>query len=390
LAAAWDGPTLADKPSADKSSLDSASVAAATATPPAWQLAGATFTALATVGAHATVGDHAVDSDAVVAGTEAGEVWLVNADGTVAWQQQVAGAVTAVTSAHFGERGTVIAVGTHEATVSLFTLAGERLWDYRVPFYKRTGIVRTLVAADLDGDGRDEIVVGAENWHHYVLDQQGEKRWHFESVHASTATAVADIDNDGQPELIAATEYNWWFAVSNQGEQRWQHNTIGGMGVTHVATARQPDGTHLVAFGCRDGTVQVVDAAGKLQFVLRSADTITGLAVADIDGDGAEEFLVASAMQNTYAVSSSGDILWRFGNESPPTHLQVTGPTDAPQIFVAEHAGTVRSVAMEGQTTVQVEMNEAATAFTLVPTSKPQLCVAALPSQGLVAWRVST
>ncbi len=376
LAAAWDGTPTNSEP-AGKPSTVAASDVKATTTSPAWQHTGHSFSTVAIV-----------DDQTVVAGTATGDVWLVDSDGTVLWQRQVAGAITALASADFGEGGRVIAVGTTEATVTLFSLAGEKRWTHQVPFYKRTGIVRTLVAADLNGDGRDEIVVGAENWHHYVLDQQGEKLWHFESVHASTATAVADIDNDGQPELIAATEYNWWFAVSNRGEQRWQHNTIGGMGVTHVATARQSDGTHLVAFGCRDGTVQVVDAAGKLQFVLRTADTITGLAAADIDGDGAEEFLVASAMQNTYAVNGTGEILWRYGNDTPPTQLQVAGTKETPQIFVAEHAGTVRKVAIDGATTAVVEMHEAATAFALLPTSEPQLCIAALPSQGLVAWQL--
>ncbi|MCB9152099.1 MAG: FG-GAP repeat protein [Caldilineaceae bacterium] len=371
LAAAWHASTTA-------TTAKAANAASATIqSPSTWQLTDGTFTTVAAVG-----------DGHVVAGTTDGVVRLIKMDGAIVWQQQVNGAVTAVTSAQFGETGTVIAVGTNEATVTLFTLAGATLWRYAVPFYKRLGIVRTLVAADINGDGVDEIIVGAENWHHYVLDQQGNKRWHFESVHASTATAVADIDNDGQPELLAATEYNWWFAVSNQGQKLWQHNTIGGMGVTHVATARQLDGSALVAFGCRDGTVQVVDAAGKLRFVLRTADTITGLAAADINGDGAEELLVASVMQNTYAVNGSGEILWRYGNATPPTHLQVTTAAADFTIWVAEQSGALLALDATGQATPVLAMGEAATEFVLLPATAPQLCVAALPTRGLVAWRL--
>jgi len=346
-------------------------------TPPRWQLTDGTFTAVAAVGA-----------DAIAAGTADGQLYLLNQAGEVRWQRQVDGEVTQITAADFGAEGTVIAVGTVASSVTLFSVTGEECWRHQIPFYKRDGIVRTLVAADINGDGMDEIVVGAENWHHYVLDQQGAKCWHFESVHASTATAVADIDNDGTPELIAATEYNWWFAVSNQGEKKWQHNTVLGMGVTHVATARQSNGTHLVAFGCRDGTVQVVDADGKLQFVLQSADTIKGLAAADLNGDGNEAFLVASAMQNSYAVAPTGEIIWRIGNQRPPTHLLLAPEAAANVCWVAESDGQLLAISASGDAQPQLHMGGAATALALCPSTNGQLVVGALPQMGLGAWEV--
>src|SRR5690606_9703216 len=117
-----------------------------------------------------------------------------------------------------------------------------------------------------------EIIAGAENWHYYALTAEGQKLWQFESVHASAAGAVADLDNDGKLELVAATEYYWWFGVENQGQKKWQHNTVQSPGVTHVAVARQADGSYFTAFGCRDGSIQVVDAAGALQYVFYTAD----------------------------------------------------------------------------------------------------------------------
>jgi len=341
-----------------------------------WQLPGEGFSAIAAV------------DDAVVAGTDSGDVLLVNAAGKVEWRQQIEGAVTQVCSANFGEQGTVIAVGSLNSTVTIFTLSGEQRWQYHVPFYKREGIVRALFAADLNGDGLDEIIIGAENWYYYVLDHQGNKCWQFESVHASTVGTVADIDNDGALELIAATEYHWWSAVSNTGEKRWQHNSIQGMGVSQVVTARQSDGTHLVAFGCRDGTLQVVDSTGKLQFVLRTADTITGLAAADVNGDGAEEFLVASAMQNTYAVDGTGTILWRVGNDAPPTHLLLDEMAGTLAILVAESSGDLISLDRAGTVTPLLQMGEAARALTIVATANKHALVAALPTGGLVAWEL--
>jgi outer membrane protein assembly factor BamB len=377
LAAAWDAAASA------MASEAAETPAPAPVTAPLWQVTGAVFSAVAPV--------HSSAVSLLAAGTDDGQLWLLDGDGEVRWRRTVSGKITAVAAADFGGDSVVVA-GSTACTVTAFSLSGEQLWQFQVPFYKRAGIVRVLLAADLDGDGQDEVIAGAENWHYYVLDQQGHKRWQFESVHASTAGVVADIDNDGAPELIAATEYYWWFAVSNQGQKKWQHNTVQGPGVVHVATAAQPDGAHLVAFGCRDGTLQVVDAHGQLQFVLRTADTITGLAAADIDGDGAEEFLVASAIQNTYAVKRDGSLLWRVRTGTKPTQLLVDRGHGVSRIGVAEEDGHLQWLDGAGKTGSERWLGEPATALALLRPDGQQagdgkLLVAALPNRGLCAWR---
>lgn len=350
------------------------------ATPAQWQIDEHVFTALCPLPGS--------PSAQLAAGTESGDVLLMDAAGQVIWRKPVGGAVTTVTSANFGAAGTAVVAGSTNCTVTAFTLDGEQLWQFQAPFYKRDGIIRVLLAADLNGDGQDEVIAGAENWHYYTLDSQGRKLWQFESVHASTAGAVADVDHDGAPELIAATEYYWWFGVSAQGEKKWQHNTIQGPGVNHVASAAQPDGTHLVAFGCRDGTVQVVDAQGALQFVLQTGDAITGLAAADLDGDGAQEFLVASAIQNTYALNGDGTILWRVRHQTAPTHLLLDRTHDGtPRIVVAETNGRVQWLDNTGDPVSELWMGEAATVLTLLPVDNTQLVVAALSQGGLRAWQ---
>ncbi|MEZ4837165.1 MAG: hypothetical protein R2873_35070 [Caldilineaceae bacterium] len=368
LSAAWEGAT---PPASTTSTAQDAATDA-----PLWQIKDADVTALIPVG----------DSH-LLAGTADGEVWLVGSDGDVKWRRQVGGRVLALTVANYGDGVLGLVAGSTNCNATAFNLGGDEIWRFPVPFYKRDGIVRVLLAADLNHDGKDEVIVGAENWHQYVLDAEGRQLWHFESVHASTAGAVADIDADGDTELIAATEYHWWFGVGSDGEKKWQHNTVLGPGVNHVTTARQQSGQHLVAFGCRDGTVQVVDGHGQLQFVLPTADVVTGLAAADVDGDGNQEILVSNAIGNSYAVNADGSILWRVRHASKPEHLCATTNGDGVSVLVAERSGQVQwPDGAPGAPRSTLQIGGSAAALAQVHTADGALLVASTAA-GLCAWK---
>lgn len=368
LSAAWDS---AASPASTTSTAQDA-----TADAPLWQIDNADVTALIPVG-----------DDHLLAGTADGEVWLVTGEGDVKWRRQVGGRVLALTVADYGDGVLGLVAGSTHCNATVFNLSGDEIWRFPVPFYKRDGVVRVLLAADLNHDGKDEVIMGAENWHQYVLDAEGRKLWHFESVHAATAGAVADIDADGNIELIAATEYHWWFGVGSDGQKKWQHNTVLGPGVNHVTTARQQSGQYLVAFGCRDGTVQVVDGHGQLQFVLRTADVVTGLAAADVDGDGHEEILVSSAIGNSYAVNADGSILWRVRHASKPEHLRSLFNGDGPSVLVAERSGQVQWFDGNGAVKSTLQIGGSAAALAQIHSADGAILVASTAA-GLCAWKV--
>jgi hypothetical protein len=316
----------------------------------------------------------------LLAGDGDGGVRLLTPEGQALWQARVEGKVTAVGSARFGPEGPSLIVGSGKGLVTALDPAGTVRWQYRVPYYKRDGIVRVLLAADLNGDGREEVIVGAENWHYYALDHQGQYLWKFESVHASTAGAVADVDGDGELELVAGTEYYWWSCVSADGQRKWQHSTIYGPGASAVATLADGNGRRLVAFGCVDGTVQVVGPPagprGDLRFVLRTGDRITGLV------DRGQDLLVASANNSVYALAADGTIRWRVRLPQAPRYLWAT-PERA---VVLGDEGLVTVLASEGQVLRTMSLGgEARPAALLAPEG---ILVAAKPGADLMAWRL--
>lgn len=125
------------------------------------------------------------------------------------------------------------------------------------------------VAADADGDGTSEIVIGSA-----VLDGTATLRWYRPDLmsldwfgSARTAgSAVADLDGDGAPEIILATEWS----------------TVGR---PHVLT---------VLDGPTGATRAAIDLGGA---PAACSDNHGIPSVGDIDGDGIGEIAVASGTE---------------------------------------------------------------------------------------------
>ncbi|MFQ5811127.1 MAG: PQQ-binding-like beta-propeller repeat protein, partial [Armatimonadota bacterium] len=165
-------------------------------------------------------------------------------------------------------------------------------------------------------------IIGADNWHFYAIDGAGKQVWQYESVHGSTCGAAADIDGDGKQEVIAGTEYYWWHVVKPDAAPLFKYSTRGGPHA-NAATAANLDGnaTRCVVFGGADGNVHVLGPDGKLRWLFNTGDEVTSVAAADLNGDGRDEVLASSMSFNVYAIDAAGELLWRRDLGSEVTSL---------------------------------------------------------------------
>lgn len=106
------------------------------------------------------------------------------------------------------------------------------LWTYRCG-----NVVNSIDSGDLDGDGTREVVVGSDDHHLHALDSNGKLRWKWQPPFDWQKAKIAycqwlwpepfvkkvvahDLDGDGKAEIVAGTGMNT-FGVNGEGKQIW-------------------------------------------------------------------------------------------------------------------------------------------------------------------------
>ncbi len=175
--------------------------------------------------------------------------------------------------------------------------------------------VHNAVVADLDGDGRKEILFPSYDGrlHAMWLDKTQHGNWPFDvpgtGIRFAGEPAVVDIDNDGHAEVIVTS---------------WPQNGTSGTGQLHILDYL---GNQLQAINL-PGSFPPGDWNGGM-----AAPTI-----ANIDSDADREILVGTWSSGCVAYdlpnSASARVLWGTGRGSyRRTGVSATG-TDSPAVYV--------------------------------------------------------
>jgi outer membrane protein assembly factor BamB len=81
--------------------------------------------------------------------------------------------------------------------------------EVRAPTFDLGRPVSRLIAADLDGDGRTEVLFGCDDGKLYALgERDGKPRllWSVALGRRVGEPILADLDGDGRPEILVAAE----------------------------------------------------------------------------------------------------------------------------------------------------------------------------------------
>ncbi len=191
--------------------------------------------------------------------------------------------------------------------------------------------------ADLDGDGRVEIIWGA-----VVLDADGRLVWQRDGGGAEGTntgytggiTAVGDLDGDGLPELVTGRS-----AYERDGTPKWRAPTPDGYpALAQFDSDPQPE-VALVA----QGDVYLLDGvSGEVQWgpvALPGGGRGGPPTIADFDGDGLPEIGVAGARSySVYDPDGAAPVLW-----SRPTQ-DVSSNATGSSVFDFEGDGSAEVV----------------------------------------------
>ncbi|OGV80329.1 MAG: hypothetical protein A3K19_04275 [Lentisphaerae bacterium RIFOXYB12_FULL_65_16] len=168
--------------------------------------------------------------------------------------------------------------------VRVCNLAGAERWGFTTP-----GDVRTIDIGDLTGDGKPELVFGCDDEKVHALSADGKELWTFtcKASHPDTSSKpavdyvrIVDLDADGRNEVVAGA--NWIHVLNGDGTLRWEK---------YMALRR---GRISGDFAC--GDVADLDGDGKLELVglfftsycLMQIYDCTGRMTIPLEGEGHE------------------------------------------------------------------------------------------------------
>jgi outer membrane protein assembly factor BamB len=205
-----------------------------------------------------------------------------------------------------------IIVGSTNGSLYCITGEGYKLWEF-----KTDGPVHSTAAvADLTGDGRSEILIGSDDHILYCLDRNGGKLWSFESnMEIQSGIAVADINGDGQKEVVFGSNDNSLYTLKNNGDLLWKFDTFGPINAQPQIGDIHNDGEKKIVVGSHDGRVYVLKANGNLEWKFGTGGRIVSeVALADLNFDKKLEIVATSLAQedNLVVLSNSKDTIGTF------------------------------------------------------------------------------
>lgn len=264
----------------------------------------------------------AAGPDGFGVGCEDGSFRVIAPDGKVRWSVKQAGAVETACGFRDG-KDIYWAVSFNPANpqeraqtgyLRVYNGDGKELWSQKfITFHTKPGLVKTVFPAKLTKDGKRSLVIGLSGWKYEAYNlADGKRMWSISIYHGATCGTAADVDGDGLDEICAGSEYYWHWLVTSNGK-RLVNRSAPPWDYAVGAVDLNKDGKPEFLAARSDSNLYIM-VPDKHPLEKLKPLNIGGLAVG-IQPLGPGRFAVAAA---------NGRVLWADGD------LQVTAAADLP------------------------------------------------------------
>ncbi len=210
------------------------------------------------------------------------------------------------------------------------------LWSYNALDW-----VSSVYAADIDGDGDIEILLGSRDGHVYALTRWGNLKWKQKLGNNLWISTVIGIPfgeksssdrSKGVPHVLAGARNGNVYALDERGAvlENWHYQAEQVVRQVYI----NPQDPTTVIVGSEDRYVHVLDYfTGTLRWKKPTNGWVQCVCSSDIDGDGALEILAGSADRTVSVFTTEGTLRGSFKTDYkvytlcvslPETHGKVT------------------------------------------------------------------
>ena len=246
--------------------------------------------------------------------TNTGKLFCLSSkDGALLWERTLSGQIkwgsSGVAAADLDGDGKVeLVTADSVGQVVALRADGADWWKHE----EEGGLQSAPAIGDLDGDGAPEVVLGGRKTPLICLDASGRERWRAaDTSEAGGSPILADLSGDGKPEIMIGVNYGLC-AYDGDGTLRWCAPMPGGVDSALSAADLDGDGRPEVIAADLKGTLAVFSADGTPGWTANvEARTRRSPAVADLDGDGRPEVLSAGYSGAMHVFDAAGALVQR-------------------------------------------------------------------------------
>jgi poly-gamma-glutamate capsule biosynthesis protein CapA/YwtB (metallophosphatase superfamily)/outer membrane protein assembly factor BamB len=222
---------------------------------------------------------------------EPGEVVTLYSRGQIGWRFGTEASVLDVELGGAGARAARPVVagewGAFGDTIYVLNGDGSQQWKHPTD-----GSVQCVEVGDLDGEGSEEVMAGADDV--YVLGSDGTLRWRYRSGGYVRRLLLGPPTNDQSGLVLSLIDYPApsILALEAQGSLSWRFDLPSSP--TAALLTGMPDDEQYLLAGSADGTVCSLAKDGSLHWRTRLGGPVSDVALGDVNADGISEVVVGT------------------------------------------------------------------------------------------------
>ena len=303
------------------------------------------------------------DGDTLLVGDEKGRVKRFSGEAQAdLFQLAPPHAVAAIKAADIDGDGTAeVIVGDDQENLFCYAPSGKLLWTYKMTPINGSGVAADIAVGDIDGKGKPTILVATKSWKLYAFSPDGKVRWEA-FLYYHPCTKVGILTGEKQPTVIAA----------------------GNVYHTPLDVVSPSDGRVLwhTWEQCGGEAYTTTDYCGFY---------LTGMVFMDTDGDGVKEIVFGTKFNRVFALNAAdGSTKWSAVLGDEVTVLdKLTDPASGEEFLVAgTDSGDLVKLSRRGRRVRALALSEGVTDLKALkyPAKKRSDIVASTRDGGLVVF----
>jgi outer membrane protein assembly factor BamB len=167
--------------------------------------------------------------------------------------------------------------------------------------------------ADIDNDGKKEIIFGTESGKIHVLDHTGKPLWTYQSNGPIRGTPfIQKFAGNESGIIFGSSDENLYF-LNSKGKLLWQYNAHSSIeSCPTLMLGKKP----LIIFGSNDGVIHALDLKGIGQWTYKTNNKIIAQAVCDrLSKSSDPVIIIGSTDGKLYCLTEQGVLLWTYDTD---------------------------------------------------------------------------